>query len=91
VFGSDGWAQIIDSAHPDDTSSVASLTTCYESGKLETKTFSWGDTVTANLKAFAAAIEGVSAYPFSDEQKINNVAAMEALTKSIRTGNVEKV
>lgn len=91
VFGSDGWAQIIDSAHPDDTSSVATLTTCYESGNLQTKTFAWSNTVTANLKAFATAIEGGSAYPFTDEQLINNVAAMEALTRSIRSGGVERV
>jgi len=91
VFGSNGWAQIIDSSHPDDTSSTATLTTCYQSGSLETKTFGWGDTVTANLKAFAAAIEGSAAYPFTDEQKINNVAVMEALTKSIHTGGIERV
>jgi len=91
VFGSEGWAQIIDSAHPDDPTSVATLTTCYESGNLQTKTFPWGNTVTANLKAFATAVEGGAAYPFTDEQLINNIAAMEALTRSIQSGGVERV
>jgi predicted dehydrogenase len=91
VFGSDGWAQVLDSAHPDDTSSVATLTTCFQAGEINTQTFTWSDTVTANLKAFAAAVEGHATYPFSDGQMINNVGAMEAIVKSIQSGNVEKV
>ena len=91
VFGSEGWAQAIDSALPDDTSSISTLTTCFKAGEINTKEFTWSDTVTANLKAFAAAVEGRADYPFSDEQKINNVGAMEAIVKSIKSGNVEQV
>ena len=91
VFGSDGWVQVLDSAHPDDTSSIATLTTCFQAGEINTEIFTWSDTVSANLKAFAAAVEGYATYPFSDEQMINNVGAMEAIVKSIQSGNIEKV
>ncbi len=91
VFGSDGWAQVLDSAHPDDTSSVATLTTCFQAGEINTQIFTWSDTVSANLKAFSAAVEGHATYPFSNEQMVNNVGAMEAIVKSIQSGNVVKV
>ena len=44
------------------------------------------DTVRANLEAFADAVEGRAPYPFTRAEKLGNVAVMEAIIESARTG-----
>jgi predicted dehydrogenase len=85
VFGSQGWAEISNASHP-DTPGPARLSVHYRDGKRETKEFAWENAVLLNLEAFARAIGGTSPYPVTDQQKIGNVAILEAVAQSVASG-----
>jgi predicted dehydrogenase len=84
VFGSDAWAEIRNHTHP-DTPGPTTLTVQYRDGRSHGRDYQWTDTVRANLESFVRAIEGKEPYLFTDEQKIGNVAVLEAVTKSVAT------
>jgi predicted dehydrogenase len=86
VFGSKAWVEVRNDSHP-DTPGASTLVLCREGDTRESRGFAWTDTVRANLEAFADAISGRGAYPFTDAQKIANVAVLEALCESARTGH----
>jgi predicted dehydrogenase len=44
-----------------------------------------------NLNAFAAAVRGEAAYPITGQDMINNIALLEAITRSAKTGAVVTV
>jgi predicted dehydrogenase len=81
VFGSDGWVEVRNLSHP-DTPGPTTLTFQHRDGRTETRDYEWVDTVKANLEAFARAAEGKGSYIFTDEQKIGNVAVLEAVYRS---------
>lgn len=85
LFGSQGWAEIRNASHP-DTPGPATLTVQHRGGGAETEEFAWENAVLLNLEAFAQAIRGEAPYPFSDEQKIGNVAVLEAVARSVESG-----
>jgi predicted dehydrogenase len=85
VFGSKAWVEVRNDTHP-DTPGPSTLVLCPAGGVPESRRFEWTDTVRANLEAFADAILGRSTYPFTDAQKIANVAVLEALCESACTG-----
>lgn len=85
VFGSDAWVEARDDEHP-EAGGVTHLTVCRKGGKPETVDYQPLDTVLANLEAFADAAEGRAPYPFTDAQKVANVAVLEAVTNSAKTG-----
>ena len=84
VFGSDGWAEIRNSTHP-DTPGPTTLTVQYRDGRRETRDFEWLDTVRIGLETFARTIETGAPYPFTDAQKVGNVAILEAVCRSAAT------
>jgi predicted dehydrogenase len=81
VFGSEGWVEVRNLTHP-DTPGPATLTVQHRDGRTETRNYEWVDTVRVNLEAFARAAEGKGSYIFTDEQKIGNVAVLEAVYRS---------
>jgi predicted dehydrogenase len=85
VFGSEGWAEIRNASHP-DTPGPATLTVQHRGGRPETEEFAWENAVLLNLQAFARAARGEAEYPFTDAQKIGNVAVLEAVARSVETG-----
>jgi predicted dehydrogenase len=85
VFGSQGWAEISTASHP-DTPGPATLRVQYRDGNRETEEFGWENAVLLNLEAFARAIRGTQPYPFTDQQKIGNVAVLEAVAQSVASG-----
>jgi predicted dehydrogenase len=85
VFGSEAWAELRNHTHP-DTPGPTTLTVQHRNGRRETRDYEWTDTVRANLEAFARAAEGLTPYPFTDEQKIGNIAVLEAVCRSAATG-----
>jgi predicted dehydrogenase len=85
VFGSEAWVEVRNRTHP-DTPGPTSLTLQYSDGTRETRDYDWMDTVRANLEAFARAITGSEANPFTDGEKLGNVAALEAICRSAATG-----
>jgi predicted dehydrogenase len=54
----------------------------HRDGRRETRDYEWGDTVREGLEAFARAVESGATYPFTDAQKIGNVAVLEAICRS---------
>ena len=81
VFGSQAWLEIRNHTHP-DTPGPTTLTLQHRDGRRESRDFAWRDTVRANLEAFARAIADGEPYPFTDAQKIGNVAVLEAICRS---------
>ena len=84
VFGSEAWVEVRNHTHP-DTPGPTTLTVRYKDGRAESRDYEWTDTVKANLESFARAIAGKSAYIFTDEQKVANIAVLEAICRSAAT------
>jgi len=82
LFGSQGWAEIRNHSHP-DTPGPSTLEAHYRGGDSDIEEFRWENAVLLNLKAFAQAIRGTAAYPFTDEEKIANIAILEAVSQSV--------
>lgn len=85
VFGSEAWVEVRNETHP-DTPGPSTLTLQHRDGRTETQRYPWLDTVRANLEAFARAVDGAAPYPFTDAQKIGNIAVLEAICRSAATG-----
>jgi predicted dehydrogenase len=81
IFGSEGWLEIRNHTHP-DTPGPTTLTWQHRDGRRETREFDWHDTVRTGLETFARSIAG-EPYPFTDAQKIGNVAVLEAICRSV--------
>lgn len=81
VFGSDAWVEVRNHTHP-DTPGMTTLTYQHKSGLREVVEFEWEDAVRKNLEAFADAIAEGAIYPFTDAQKVDNIAVLEAICRS---------
>ena len=90
VFGSDAWVEVRNHTHP-DTPGPTTLTIHYNDGRAESRDYEWVDTVKLNLESFAWAIAGKGTYIFTDEQKIANIATLEAICRSAATNAVVSV
>ena len=90
VYGSKGWAEVRDKAHPESPQGWT-LTTHIRGNERRTREFPPAKAVLANLEAFAdAALDGAP-YPVPQEQMIANVCALEAIFRSAASGKVEGV
>ena len=90
VFGSRGWAEVRDKAHPEAPEGWT-LATCFRGGKPQARDYPPARAVLANLEAFADAAEGRAPYPVPQEQMIANISALEAIFRSAGSGRVETV
>jgi predicted dehydrogenase len=81
VFGTEAWAEVRDHTHP-DTPGPTTFTVQHKDGRREVQEFAWEDAVRTNLELFADAIETGAPYPFTDAQKIGNIAVLEAICRS---------
>ncbi len=90
VYGSKGWADVRDKAHPEAPEGWV-LTSNIRNQQKTTKEYPPSAAVLANLEAFADAAEGRAPYPVPQDQMIENICALEAVFKSARSGNVERV
>jgi predicted dehydrogenase len=81
IFGSDAWVEVRNHTHP-DTVGPTTLTVQYKDGRKESRDYEWVDTVKMNLENFANAITGKAPYIFTDEQKVANIATLEAICRS---------
>lgn len=91
VFGSTGWAEVIDSDHPDDPCHSTRISVRTRAGDRWSREFRGIDSVVANLEAFADAAAGGAPYPVPGEQMIENVAVLEAIGRSMESGQAEQV
>lgn len=90
VFGDDMWVEARDDSHP-QRGGKTHLITCGKDEVQHTETFPPLDPVRANLEAWADAVEGRSEYRFTNEQRVQNVAVLEAISKSVDSGQWERV
>jgi predicted dehydrogenase len=84
VFGSEAWVEVCNQTHP-DTPGPITLTLQRRGGARDVRTYEWADTVRQNLELFARACAGKAIYPFTDEEKIANIATLEAICCSAIT------
>jgi predicted dehydrogenase len=90
VYGSKGWAEVRDRAHPEDPKGWVLTVEKRGEGKRVTE-YPAAKAVLANLEAFADSVSGLAPYPVPQEQMIANVSALEAVFTSAKTGRAEAV
>ena len=90
VYGSKGWAEVRDKAHP-EKSEGWTLTTSIRGEARTVTEFPPAPAVHANLEAFAVAASGGVPYPIPPEQMLDTIAAFEAVVRSARSRTVEPV
>lgn len=90
VFGENMWIEARDDSHPQHGGKTH-LITCGKNGVQHSQTFPAKDPVRANLEEWADAVINGSAYRFNDEQRIGNVALLEAIAKSVESGSWQLV
>jgi len=90
VYGSKGWAEVRDKAHPESPRGWT-LTTHLRGGEKQTRDYPPAKAVLANLEAFADAAMGGAPYPVPQAEMIANVSALEAIFRSATRGEVQRV
>lgn len=90
LYGSRGWAEVRDKAHP-EASEGWTLTTHMKGKERQVRDYPPASAVLANLEAFADAAAGRAPYPVPQAEMIANICALEAIFKSAASGRVERV
>jgi predicted dehydrogenase len=90
VYGSKGWAEVRDKAHPESPRGWT-LTKHMRGGEKQSTEYPSAKAVLANLEAFAEAALGGKPYPVTQVEMIANVSALEAIFRSAKSGEVERV
>jgi predicted dehydrogenase len=83
VYGSLGWVEIRDRTHPENPSGW-DITTALRGQPPQRRFAEPAPAVRANLEAFAQAVRGVQPYPVSHGEMLANVAALEAIMRSVQ-------
>jgi len=90
VYGNKGWVEVRDKAHPEAPEGW--LLTVQEKGQPRmTREYPAANAVLANLEAFADAAQGRARYPVPQAQMLDNIAALEAVFRSAKSGRIEQV
>jgi predicted dehydrogenase len=90
VFGTKGWIEVRDKAHVEKPEGWMVLR-AYQGTPIEIGEVAPAEPVLDNLNAFARAVRGEAAYPITGQEMIDNIALLEAIVRSARTGAVEPV
>jgi predicted dehydrogenase len=90
VYGSKGWVDIRDKAHVEAPDGWV-VTSAMAGGPITTVEVPPAEPVKNNLVAFARAVRGRAAYPITAEHLVNNIALLEAVFASARSGRIEPV
>jgi predicted dehydrogenase len=90
VYGSKGWIDIRDKAHVEAPEGWT-VTSAKAGGPIETAEVPPAEPVKDNLVSFARAVRGVEPYPITAEHLVNNIALLEAVFASARSGKIEAV
>lgn len=86
VFGDKGWGEARENSNV-DIAEPATLTTRWLDEELTTQTFASSNVVKANLEQWADAAEGRGDYRFTPDQKLHNVEILEAIVRSVGSGD----
>ena len=90
VYGSKGWFEIRDRKHPENPAGW-DIKRVMQGQEPVTSFADQSPTVLANLEAFAMAIRGEQAYPVTHTEMLANVAALEAIMKSVVSKSIEPI
>src|SRR6516162_9547221 len=90
VYGSKGWIDIRDKAHVESPDGWI-ITSAMAGGPITTNEVPAAEPVKDNLVAFARAVRGSEPYPITAEHLVNNIALLEAVFTSARSGKIETV
>ncbi|HUN70432.1 MAG TPA: Gfo/Idh/MocA family oxidoreductase [Burkholderiales bacterium] len=90
LYGNHGWVDVRDKAHPESPEGWT-LTSKLRGNRKQSREYPPAHAVLANLEAFADAAAGRAPYPVPQEQMLANIAALEAVFKSVRSGEAERV
>ena len=90
VFGDQKWVEARDDSHPQHGGKTH-LISCGKDGVQHSETFPEKDPVRANLEAWADAVLNGVDYRFTDEQRIGNVALLEAISRSVTNGGAWEI
>lgn len=90
LYGSMGWAEVRDRAHPEAPEGWTLTTNLRGAGRSVTE-YPPAPAVRTNLDAFATACLGGAPYPMTHEQMLGTISALEAAFRSARSGGVEMV
>lgn len=88
VYGSKGWIDIRDKAHVEAPDGWI-VTSARVGGPITTAEVPPAEPVKDNLVAFARAVRGAERYPITAEHLVNNIALLEAVFASARSGKIE--
>ena len=83
AFGDKMWAEVRDLKHP-MFKAETELSFCKIGAEPKKELFPATDIIKCNLEDWALATQGKSNYRFTNQEKIENVAILEAMDKSIR-------
>lgn len=90
VLGSEGWVEIRDRNHPEDSQGW-DVTRQVRGEDASSAFFPPHSSVRENIEAFAKAVAGESVYPIPLEEMVANARTFEAITRSALSGAVEVV
>lgn len=90
VYGTLGWIEVRDKAHVEAPDGWI-VTEGWKDRPITVREVAPAEPVRDNLRAFAQAVRGRRDYPITGEDMINNIALLEAIVRSARTGAVEAV
>lgn len=90
VYGSKGWIDIRDKAHVEAPDGWV-VTSAMAGGSIETVEIGKAEPVKDNLVAFARAVRGHAPYPITADHLVNNIALLEAVFASAKSGRIETV
>jgi predicted dehydrogenase len=90
VYGSQGWMEIRDRTHPENSTGW-DVTTVHRGETPATRFAPPHPSVRDNLECFARAVQGVEAYPVGLDEMVANVRTFEAITRSVASGRIEPV
>jgi predicted dehydrogenase len=90
LYGNKGWAEVRDKAHPEAPQGWT-LTRAQRGAEKQFVEYPPAKAVLANLEAFADAAMKRAPYPVPQDQMIANVAALEAVFRSVKSGKAEEV
>jgi predicted dehydrogenase len=90
VYGSKGWAEVRDKAHPESPRGWT-LTVHLRDREKTVREYPPAKAVLTNLEAFAQAALGGAPYPVPQSEMIANVSALEAIFRSAQNGRIESV
>jgi predicted dehydrogenase len=91
VFGSQRWVEVRNDTHPDTPGGIAELVLAETGRDAVVERYEWTDTVVVNLEAFAAAVRGEAAYPYTHAEMVHNIELLEAIARSAETGETVRL